>query len=140
MRGRSNWVIEEFPTRTHAHIHRRNRTPLSFLLSPLFPPRCILHAGLSNSTAAAAVRRRKHTALVLSLKQIPIAAGGGSKEIEGCIGGSLFSGIGVSRERRGGEGTNSRAHRSLDDRVNGTFSFTYFRCCIIPSAAKTTSK
>lgn len=75
---------------------------------------CILHAGLP-----AATRRRKHAALVLSPKQIPIAEGE-LKGIESCIG-VLFL------RYRGFQGYES-AHRSRD-RVNGTFSFTQFQCC-----------
>lgn len=75
---------------------------------------CILHASFWNSAAV-----RKHAALVLLAKQIPIVRGG-LKGIEGCIG-VLFL-------RYRGFQEYESAHRSRD-RVNGTFSFNQFQCC-----------
>lgn len=112
MRERANWVVEEFPLRSNDAIERS--LPPSFRFP--FPARASCMRASRNSATA---RRRKHPALVLSLKQILIAEGE-LKGIEDCIG-VLFL------RYRGFQGYES-AHRSRD-RVNGTFSFTQFQCC-----------
>lgn len=89
-RGRVSTAVERSNRTSSVTSALFRRLPFP---TPLLSPACASCMRAPETTAAA--RRRKHAALVLSPKQIPIVAGG-LKGIEGCTGALFLLSISLS--------------------------------------------